>query len=37
MPGKIMSIVANKSIMEKINKKEAENVLTKIKILCEAL
>lgn len=35
-PGKIMSVVTNK-VMEKLNKKEAENVLNKIKILCEAL
>jgi uncharacterized membrane protein len=37
MPGKIMSVVANKGLMEKINKKESENVLSKIKMLCEAL
>jgi hypothetical protein len=37
MPGKIMSVVANKGLMEKINKKEADNVLSKIKLLCEAL
>jgi len=35
MPGKIMSVVANKGLVEKINKKEAENVLDKIKLLCE--
>lgn len=37
MPGKIMSVVANKGLMEKINKKEADNVLSKIKLFCEAL
>lgn len=37
MPGKIMSVVANKGLMEKINRKEADNVLSKIKLLCEAI
>lgn len=37
MPGKIMSVVANKGLMEKVNKKEAENVLAKIKMFCESL
>lgn len=37
MPGKIMSVVSNKGLMEKLNKKEADSVLGKIKLLCEAL
>ena len=37
MPGKIMSVIANKGLMEKVNKKEAENVLAKIKMFCESL
>lgn len=37
MPGKIMSVVAKKGLMEKVNKKEAENILAKIKLFCEAL
>lgn len=37
MPGKIMGVIANKGLMEKINKKEAETVLGKIKLLCEAM
>ncbi len=36
MPGKIMSVIANRGLMEKVNKKEAENVLSKIKMFCEA-
>lgn len=37
VPGKIMSVIANKGLMEKINKKEAENVLNKVKMLCEGV
>lgn len=37
MPGKIMKVIANKGLMEKVNKKEAENILAKIKMFCEAL
>lgn len=37
MPGKIMSVLSNKGLMEKINKKESDNVLSKIKMFCEAL
>ena len=37
MPGKIMSVIANRGLMEKVNKKEAEGVLTKIKMFCESL
>ncbi|GAB4483803.1 MAG: hypothetical protein OHK006_06110 [Thermodesulfovibrionales bacterium] len=36
MPGKILGVVANKGLMEKINKKEADTVLNKIKLFCEA-
>lgn len=36
MPGKIMSVVANRGLMEKVNKKEAEAVLAKIKMFCES-
>ena len=37
MPGKIMNVIANRGLMEKVNKKEAENVLAKIKMFCESL
>lgn len=37
LPGRIMSVVANKGLIEKINKKESEAVLSKIKMFCEAL
>lgn len=37
MPGKIMSVISNKGLMEKMNKKETENVLAKIKMFCESL
>ena len=37
VPGKIMSVVANKGLVEKMNKKESEAVLSKIKLLCEGL
>lgn len=35
MPGRIMSVIANKGLIEKINKKESDNVLNKIKLFCE--
>lgn len=35
MPGKIMGAIANKGLIEKINKKEADAVLGKIKLFCE--
>ncbi len=35
MPGKILGVVAKKGLMEKINRKEAETVLSKIKLFCE--
>ncbi len=37
MPGKVMSVLTNKGLMEKINKKESDNVLSKIKLFCESL
>ncbi len=37
IPGKIMGVLANKGLMEKLNKKETENVLSKVKLLCEEL
>lgn len=35
IPGKIMSAVSKTGLIEKLNKKEAENVLNKIKMFCE--
>jgi uncharacterized membrane protein len=37
LPKKIISLVLNKAIIEKLNKKEAENILSKIKIFCESM
>ncbi len=37
MPGKIMSVIAKSGVMEKLNQKEAEGVLEKVKVLCEEL
>jgi len=37
MPGKIMSVLANNKLMEKMNRKEAEAVLAKVKMMCEEL
>jgi ligand-binding SRPBCC domain-containing protein len=37
VPGKILKTVAKTGIVEKVNKKEADNVLGKIKLLCEEL
>ena len=34
-PSKIMEVISQKGILDKINKKEAEAVLNKIKLLCE--
>lgn len=36
-PGKIMSVVAKSGLIEKLNQKEADAVLEKIKMLCEEL
>jgi len=35
IPGKIMQVVAKSSVVEKLNQKEAEGVLDKIKTFCE--
>ena len=35
MPGKIMGVVEKTGLVEKLNKKESENVLGKIKMFCE--
>ncbi len=35
MPGKIMGVVSKTGLIEKLNKKESENVLSKVKMLCE--
>lgn len=37
IPGKLLGSIANKVVIEKLNKKEASNVLIKIKTLCEEL
>lgn len=35
IPGKIMGVVEKTGLVEKINRKESENVLSKIKMFCE--
>ena len=37
IPGKIMQAVTKSAVVEKLNQKEAEGVLDKIKMLCEEL
>ena len=37
MPWKVLELVANSSIVERLNQKEAISVLEKIKMLCEEL
>jgi len=37
VPGKIMSVVSKSAVIEKMNQKEADSVLEKIKTLCEDL
>jgi len=37
IPGKIMQVVAKSAVIEKLNQKEAEGVLDRIKMLCEEL
>lgn len=37
MPGKIMQAVSKTGLVEKLNQKEADGILEKIKILCEEL
>ena len=36
VPGKVLGVIANKLIVEKLNQKEADAVLKKIKTICEA-
>jgi ligand-binding SRPBCC domain-containing protein len=36
VPGKVLGAVANRLVVEKINAREAEAVLKKIKTICEA-
>ncbi len=36
MPGKVLGVIANGLVVEKINRKEAQAVLMKIKAICEA-
>ena len=37
MPGKVLEKIANSKLVEKLNQREADNVLGKIKLLCEEL
>lgn len=37
IPGKIMSTISKSSVVEKLNQKEADSVLEKIKTMCEEL
>ena len=37
MPWKVLEMIANSAVVEKLNQKEAVNVLEKIKLLCEEL
>ena len=37
LPGKVLEKIANSRLVEKLNRREAENVLEKVKILCEEL
>lgn len=37
IPGKIMSTISKSSVVEKLNQKEADGVLEKLKTLCEEL
>jgi ligand-binding SRPBCC domain-containing protein len=37
VPGKLMGSIANRVVIEKLNKKEAATVLSKVKTLCEEL
>ena len=37
LPGKVLEKIANSRIVEKLNQREAMNVLEKIKVLCEEL
>lgn len=37
IPGKLLGSIANKVVIEKLNRKEAANVLSKVKTLCEEI
>lgn len=37
MPGKVLEKIANTGLVEKLNRREAANVLEKVKLLCEEL
>lgn len=37
MPGQILGVIANSRLVEKLNIREADTVLEKVKTLCEAL
>ena len=37
MPGKVLEKIANSSLVEKLNLREADNILAKVKLLCEEL
>lgn len=37
MPGKVLEKIANSRLVEKLNMREGENVLAKVKLLCEEL
>jgi len=37
MPGRVMSVISKSGVMEKLNQREAEAVLDKVKTLCEEL
>ena len=37
MPGKVLEKIANSKLVEKLNIREGENVLAKVKLLCEEL
>ena len=37
MPGKVLEKIANSKLVEKLNQREGDNVLAKIKLLCEEL
>jgi len=37
IPGKVMNVITKSSLVQKLNQKEAEGVLEKIKMMCEEL
>ena len=36
VPGKVLGVIANRLVVEKMNVKEAQAVLNKVKTICEA-